>query len=331
MTDTAGNRDRYVIVASIAAGLVSGVLYLSLALALFFLIPVQIVFGRSGRRAGTTAAFAAIASIGAGQIWRMTGLGMTDALSLAYALIPPALLSGALVALNAPFWTRVDPVFRALAVTLFLSLAALPLIYDLGRDGGFTALLEQSIGALTAPIAKNLGEGYEASALAASLDVKSLVAEAKTILASSFSVFFFILEAGSWWLGSRLAAAGRVVGKKVPTIREYHIPYTLLWPVLVAWAGVFVSLAFSLGGWFPALAWNAALVLSLCYAVQGLGIISHLLTSRNLPGIMRLAIALIVFATLASPVAGGLVGGALAILGITEVWIPYRNPKGVGA
>ncbi len=335
MTETTGNRDRRMLVASIAAGLASGILYLSLALAIFFLLPVQIVFGRSGRKAGMIAACAAIAVIGAGQVWRMVGLGMTDAASLAFALVPPAILTGSLVALNASlggaFWGKVDPLFRALAVTLVLALAALPLVLDLGRDGAFTSLLEESIGALTAPLTKNLGEGYEAQVLAASLDVKNLVAEAKNILASSYVVFIFVLDAGSWWLGSRLSGAGSTGRKNLPALRDFRIPYALLWPVLGAWAGVFASLAFSLKGWFPACAWNTALVLSLCYAAQGVGVLSHLLSRRNLPGITRLAVALTVLIMLVSPVAGGLLAGALAILGITEVWIPYRNPKGVGA
>ncbi len=327
------NRGRRLVVASMAAGFVSGILYLSLALAMFFLLPIQIVFGRSGWKAGLIAAFTAILAISAGQVWRMTGFGMTGASTLLYALLPPAILTVSLVALNAPIWGRIDPLFRALALTCVLSLAALPLVLDLGRDGAFTSLLENSIGAITAPLTKNLDESYEARALAASLDVKNLVADAKSILASSYAVFIFILDAGSWWLGSRLSGKESAGRKNLPALRDFRIPHSILWPVLGAWACVFASLAFSisLGGFFPAFAWNIALVLSLCYAMQGVGIVSHLLSRRGAPGIKRLAIALTILTMLASPVAGSLLAGALAILGITEVWIPYRNLKGVGA
>jgi hypothetical protein len=327
------NRLRPLLVASVAAGFVSGILYLSLALAMFFLLPIQIVFGRSGWKAGLFAAFTSILAISAGQVWRMSGFGMTGAASLLIALLPPAILTLSIVALNAPVWSGVDPLFRALGITLALSLAALPLVFDLGRDGAFTSLLEESIGAITTPLTKNLGESYEAKAFAASLDVKNLVADAKSILVSSYAAFIFIIDAGSWWLGSRLSGKAGAGRKNLPALRDFRIPYAILWPVLGAWACVFVSLAFSIsfGGVFPAIAWNTALVLSLCYATQGVGIISHLLSRRGAPGIMRLAIALSILTMLASPVAGSLLAGALAILGITEVWIPYRNPKGVGA
>jgi hypothetical protein len=62
--------------------------------------------------------------------------------------------------------------------------------------------------------------------------------------------------------------------------------------------------------------------------MQGIGIISHLSRQFNATRIVRLLAPLAVMAIALSNTAGAIIMITLPILGITEVWLPYRDVKG---
>jgi hypothetical protein len=80
-----------------------------------------------------------------------------------------------------------------------------------------------------------------------------------------------------------------------------------------------------------AFAWNCALALTLAYAAQGLGIVTHLFKSWNMPRSLRILIAAMAIIALATLTAGIAVAVILPLFGVTEIWISYRKPKGAGA
>ncbi len=80
-----------------------------------------------------------------------------------------------------------------------------------------------------------------------------------------------------------------------------------------------------------ATAWNCGLVITLVYAAQGMGVVSHYFNRWNTPRALRVVFAATLVAALATPVLGLVVAAVLPLLGVTEVWIPYRKAKGVGA
>ena len=141
-----------------------------------FLVPVQIVFGRSGRRAGGIAA-AGLAAVGiaAVQGWRLAAAGAsgTSLRSCAGLCLPWSLL-GALVLINAPFWQAWAAPYRVLCVTAACALLRFAPSRSPLRGMAFSTFLEKLFGDFLAPLRSALGDGYEASALAASLDPKEI-------------------------------------------------------------------------------------------------------------------------------------------------------------
>jgi len=321
--------------AIIGAGAASGFLYLSVVLSLLFLIPVQVVFGRHGRKAGMAAAGVALAVTLLGRAAWLAGEGFLSLGALAFGLLVPAALLGALALVNAPFWGALSAPWRALAAAGALALAAAPALAGAWADPAFNDYLVGRIASLVEPFKAQLGAatggGFDASALAASLDPASLAAASKDALASCYAAILLALVGGSWWLGSRLAGPGSRGRVEAPALSACRLPYALVWPFLASWALVLAAL---LGGFPVAVrhaAWNLAISLSLLYAAQGLGIASHFAQRINMPRPLRIAIAASALLALATPTAGVAVGVVLPLLGVTEVWIPYRNPKGVGA
>lgn len=339
MSDEAQNRSRMpsLLAASLAAGAVSSLLYLSVIASFAFLFPVQAAFGRRGRKAGMAAAATAVLATVLGQLARAAfvgafaspgGLGGLDILALA---LPPAVLLGALCLMNASFWEGRPKVLPGLAAVALCSLAAVPAILAVGRDAGFRTYLEERLGDLFAPLLAQAGEGYEASALKASLDPKALVEQSLAIISSSFAAFLYALLGASRWIGNRLSGPGTPGREAAGSLADYRLPYALVWPFLAAWTGVLAARYLAAPPALQALAWNLALVFSLAYAVQGIGIASHLMKRFNLPRSLRIALAATAVLVFATPPAGTAAAAILPLLGVTEVWIPYRNLKGVGA
>ena len=238
-------------------------------------------------------------------------------------------------AIDAPMATRRAP-RRALiwwTVAAVCSIVLVPIVIRLGGDAGFTSYIEARLDEAFAPLKSQAGDqSYDSSALAAALDPKVIAATAMRVLASSYAALLVLLLGGSWWMGNRASGPGSPGRAEAPALSAYRVPYALVWAFLLCWAAVLAAML--LKGADDALraaSWNCALVFSLPYAAQGVGIASSYFERWKMPRFTRVAIVATAIVALATPTAGAVVAVALPLLGVTEVWIPYRNPKGVGA
>ncbi|HET7839939.1 MAG TPA: DUF2232 domain-containing protein, partial [Rectinemataceae bacterium] len=149
--------------------------------------------------------------------------------------------------------------------------------------------------------------------------------------ASSYAVMLLAMIGGSWWIGCRLSGEGSPGRMAAGPATAYRVPYVLVWPFLAFWAMVFAAILLRAPSWARAAAMNCALVLAAPYAIQGLGIVSHFLGRFNTPRPLRIAIAATAVLALVTSTLGVVLAVALPILGVTEIWIPYRKTKGDGA
>ncbi len=318
-----------------AAGIFSGFLYSSAIFSIAFLLPVQVVYGRQGKRAGMSAAALALCVAVLGQALSILRGGNTvvfaDASIGLYLLgvLPPAVLLLSLSLLNAGFWKGKARSLDVFAATLLLALAALPGLISLARDSGFIGFYEQKLGEYLDAFLAQAGPGVDPAPLRSAFDVKTVAQTSITILYCSYSAILMVWIAGSRWLGNRISGAGSLGRKEAGSLADYRLPYLFVWPFLVAWTGVLGVSYFKPGMPWQAVAWNLALVLSLAYAVQGLGIASHLMRRWNLPKPLRICLAATAVILFVTPPAGPAFAGLVPLLGVTEVWIPYRNPQGV--
>jgi hypothetical protein len=311
--------------ADATAGILSGFLYLSYILSFVFLVPVQQSFAGRGMRAGLVSSLAAFVVIVVGTAVRMIQLRFFDFLSLVSGALPPLLLLAALYWINAekPKLSRIVRISLALLV---LSLTALPFVLRMGNDAAF-------IGQLTAYVEETIdtsGLAVNEPKLAA-----ELVERAVGIIGAGFSAFILWILTGSWWLGSLLASkssraalAGTAPEKEVPRLAAVKVPNAALWPSLLLWVLLFGVLALKAEGILRLLAWNLALCAASIYGLQGIGVLSFLLHKSGVPALLRRLLPLALVAALLNQATSAVVLIGLPVLGITEVWIPYRNLKG---
>ena len=323
------------------AGIASSLLFLSIFLSFAFLLPVQIVFGRKGGRSGMAATGVSAAGISVAQAARLFAAGgfspadgrLTWLLALAGGIAVPVVLLLALALINAPIGRRWDHAYRLLGVTALCVLIAIPAFVAFERDSSLTSFLEEEIGNFLKPLRSAVAdssEGYDASVLAASLDPKDLVATSLELLRNSMAAMLFAFLAGSWWLGNRLTGRGFPGWKRTAALDELRLPYPFLWAFLGAWGFLLAEMAFKARGLVSAVTWNCALIVTLAYAGVGLGIVSYLLKKWNTPKPLRVCLAILAVMALATPI-GIAVVIILPVTGVTEIWIHYRKPKGVGA
>ena len=179
--------------APLAAGLASSLLFLSVILSFAFLLPIQIVFGRFGRRTGGAAAGirrSVSRSSRAGGSPRRAPRARSRSRRACCRRWP---CWAPFVLVNAPLWRGLAAAYKVLAVTAACALCALPLLIAVERDASFAGFLEKLFGDFLSPLRSALGEGYEASALAASLDPKDLVATFLATLRDSYAAVLALL------------------------------------------------------------------------------------------------------------------------------------------
>lgn len=317
-------------VLDLSAGLVSGLMYLSYVLSFGFLVPVQQRLAGNGRKSGIVAGLVALLVVLVGQAKRLFQFGDAGQAaflaSLASIALPPLFLLAALFFVDIKAG-RTRHSTRILLATLVMSVIATPLILRATSDGEFSSFMTEYMGT-TMREARIMSETDETA-------ISVLIAEAVEgsirVVRSAYAVFILWIIGGSWWLGTRMAALRLPVdnpARKPYRLADIKVPAWMLWPTLGIWAALFIVLVTGAEGLSAMIAWNAALCSASLYTVQGFGILSYL---SRLPGkfqLLRLVAPLIALTLALSSTAGAVVLIALPLLGITEVWFPYRNLKG---
>jgi hypothetical protein len=332
------DRSKSFMVAACAAGLISASTFLSVVLSFAFLVPLQIAFGRLGKQGGMLATGISAAALVVFQGWRLlTGSPAQLSLELSLAMLYPLLLVGAMLFLNADTFKRLAPAVRTLAVSLAISVLLAPLVGSLLGDVELRQALTESVASLVKNLtsatvgAVGAAASYDSAVLTANLDPTEMVATTLSIFSSCYAALIYVLIGGSWWLGNRLSGEGSNGRREAPALREIHLPDVLVWPFLASLALLLAAGAAKAGPAATAVAWNLSLVFALAYAAQGTGIVAHYLEHWKVPKPFRIAFVIaIALSATTSPIGLGLVA-ILPVLGVTELWIPYRNPKGVGA
>jgi uncharacterized protein YybS (DUF2232 family) len=150
------------------------------------------------------------------------------------------------------------------------------------------------------------------------------------MLRDSYAAILFLLLAGSQRLGNRWSGIGSPGRAETVAIEELRIPYPFVWAFLAAWSLLLATVLLRAPEAASAFAWNCALIASLVYAAQGLGIVTYLFKRWNMPKSLRILVAVTAVISMVTPL-GIAVATALPLFGVTENWIHYRKPKGVGA
>ena len=282
-----------------------------------FVIPLAILFKRRGFSAGLGGCMLAAAAITAIKLYQMRAAPRYDFLGLAVC-VPLSFLIG-LAVLEAPRFARLRTWQRIVYASLAGSSVYLPLLYLLVTgDSEIIAVLYAQVETTMSALRGSGNPGILVPS------VEEIVNLSRRVFLNTFLPVYFFTLAANWVIGVKMAM--RLSGKtgEFPAYRSFRMPEKAVYVFLVSWALVFMSLFRDLGVVSIA-AWNCALLVSILYMCQGVGIIKVRMESVPRPVRLIAALMCVVMAFTMGVIAVlGCMAG-VSLLGVSELWINYRN------
>ncbi len=307
----------------IGLGVMSAFLYGSRFMALAYLLPIQAAGARRGWKAMALSALSAAAVLSAMQLAPIAaGRASSPAMTLVNLVTPLAMIA-ALALMALPALGAVPFTWRALGGALAASLAVFPCFALAAKDPAVRALFDE----LVAQAPEMPGGALDPGALWETL---------AGAMASGLGAVIFLLLFASALSGSRFAfrpdgtapARDGDAAALPPELHAYKVPQGLVWLLLGSWAAILLTRYLPMPA-VKAVAWNVAVSLSICYALQGLAVSFALAGRIGMATVARALGPIALVLLVASGTAGFIALGLLALLGTLETWIPFRTePKG---
>ena len=228
--DSASFRSRHIPV-FLFPGILSGLCYVSGFLAVIFLVPIQYVFRKEGKREGLFSMLVSLAVVGLGEALRLSAFGAMQISFLLQTILPPTLL---LLALGLVDFVHADPWKTLVSAAVVLAVAfGFLLQASIG-----TKEVQESLAAMIGQMLESTGmQGLNTSAIA-----EAYVVPAISVIFDSFGAALLLMLSGSWWIGNRLAApkekeASDESAVEVARRATFNVPSWLLWPSIAGWNG----------------------------------------------------------------------------------------------
>lgn len=304
----------------LASGVLSGLFYASGFLAPAFLVPIQYVFSKEGKKEGLLSLPVSLVIIGLGNVLRLSNFEIMELPVLLQTMIPPVLLLATIGLANL---LSIDAWKKLVAGAVVLSVI-------------FGSLLKASIGKpeVQQAVAGMIVQMLDSAGLQ-KLDVSAVaqtyVAPAVSVIFNCFGAVLWLMLAGSWWIGKRLGLL-----KKSSSDQEriekmkffFNVPSWLLWPSIAAWALLLVVLYGHKTGVMAIIGWNASLAAASWYLIQGFNVISYFFQLKGMQHMTSFLLALLVVLIVLDSKVGLAVAMLVPVLGVSEVWLQYRLHKG---
>jgi hypothetical protein len=286
-----------------------------------FTVPLHVIALKRRDHVALYAAGLAAAAIGIQELIRFSGIGVSSqhALLVAVAVYAPAVVLAATILFHLLAISGMRRLYRFLmslvpaAVYGFIVV----MLFERESPSGQQArelMLEQFM--LIMQIGQQTGmEAVFPASGAQQLYTVTVETIKRTFLAGTAVQFGVALFAG-YLIHSRRS------GTRKLDVSGFHAPAQFLWPFLIAWSVVLLSLVVDIG-LLGIVGWNLALVLGLVYFLQGWAIIGHFLAHRNRrlsPGTIVMLVLLFVLV----PGINVLFMVGIPLLGVSETWIQYR-------
>ncbi|MDR2588941.1 MAG: YybS family protein [Spirochaetales bacterium] len=286
---------------------------------LVFVIPLALLYRRRGFYGGLCGSCAAAAGILGLRLYEAASLGggVNAGLLLVEFTIPGAFLVG-LAVLEAPRFSRFPSWKRLLGATFAALLVSLHLVYFIATSAEYEALLKAQVEATLRYITEAQGE----QGTLAFVSVEEITRLSRLVFLDTYLAGYFVTLAANWVIGVRMAMRMGGEMREFPAYRSFRMPDGAVWIFLLSWAVVFISRFRSLG-FGEIAAWNTALLVSILYACQGVGIIKS--WTYDMAPVGRFAVTVMLFTLLFVPGLRFIVIAGVPLLGVTELWIHYRN------
>ena len=302
---------------------------------ILFLIPLQVVLIRKGRKSFAITLVLALTLIIAVKLILLGRMQDPAAAPFLLVEITTVLsLLGGLVLIQLPELSsgfesyRLPRVLRLLIATGVAGVLSVPVILYLRGSEEFILGMKEIFSALASNLNRAFSEAEGFNLLSGSgvFQAESLMQISSTFLLRSFLFDYFLLLTFSWWLGTIIGA--RTVGKnhRLTRVADFKLPDAYVWPLIVSLVLVLGTLLVPVE-FLEILAWNSLLILAFLYGIAGLGILRFLLKKLKIPMGFRWALILGIIILAMTPRINFVILILVPGLGVSETWLKYRREE----
>ncbi|TFG62001.1 MAG: hypothetical protein E4H36_09020 [Spirochaetales bacterium] len=299
-------------------------------LAFFFMVPLQFLYRMRGEELGILSSIAAAVIILILGLIRTASVEESDlrTLLMGIEIFTLFIFLGGLYISN----SRLIPVGRQLYRLLIACLIAggLSAVFFimLERSGTLQRLLK-SLFSQVLEILNISGDEAAGTAgggfLGGLLTPDSLYEGFREAIFRFFLFLYFLLLTMTIKIGS-LFRRNSTEGKNYAAIL-FHVPDWMIWPLIVSWGGVLLGV-FVKTGPLPYVFWNTGLISLFIYGFQGVGILKYLMQKAKMQRGVQLFLNFVLVLLLIIPGINMITIFGIPALGVSEVWIKYRQRKG---
>ncbi len=300
-----------------------------------FLIPLQILFAKRDYETLIYAAaltFVAIVAVKFFRIGFSNFNSATKPLMALEILILVAFLGGLLL-LNADI-KRIrfsSNLIKLFSVTALFGILSIPVILYYRGNTQFSNSMNILFKSISEYLKQMFSSGGTTTLAIINkyINPQALKETTTKIFFRSYIFDYFALLGFSWWIGTAIsnrstAMIGMKPERKIAKISEFRLPEYYVWPLIINFALVLIDFKIKLGV-IGYTAWNLLLILAVLYAIQGIGIINFLFKYFRINPGLKFIVYFTLIVLLFTPKINILILILIPGLGISEIWIKYRE------
>ena len=288
----------------------SVLLFYSGFFAFLFAVPIQAIYTRRGAHSGITASVITAGLIVVIHLLQIARLGNGGTEFVRVLLLDSLMPIGLIVGIGIfniyrayPWWLRLTV---STGVAFLGSIPSMVLLHQaVAGEGELGAQLTQLLAMLG--ITENPRQWIEM---------------VRSVVFRTIALGLMVAIAANWWIGRNLAL--RTADAAV-VLRQARVPEETIWVVIAGLAVVVGGWIATLPAWFVAIGWNAMLLSSFLFAVQGIGLGQHLLHRRGFGPRSERWVLTLVLIMMFLPGLNVVASVGLPLFGMSELWIDYKR------
>ncbi len=293
---------------------------------LFYLVPLHIIYRKWGAKDFLIAAGAVVAGIAIRSTILLWGLDDPELRSIFISIeigFPVMFLLGLSIMIGDDY-IRIPGVYRFLIAAAVIGIISLMIFPRFFYNDELTALIQGELERMGQifQAGNTIEGGFDDAIIADYFESKEMIETMRDVFLSSFTAWFSLILLFFWRIGEVIISVRRRTVP--PSLRKFYVPRELLWPVLFSWFLMILQFLIPMG-FFRYIVWNAGLVLSILYALQGIGILQTLMDRFRFPRGFRILFGIVIMSLIFRPGANVVVMILIPALGVSETWIRYRN------
>lgn len=236
-------------------------------------------------------------------------------------LVYPLSVIGGVVGIS---YFRNRTLYSLLAVTMGFAVISFPVILYYSGNKEIIDLLKNQIIYVSDMFRDTVtaSDSFESSVLVKELQPDLIIESTLKLVFRNYIFAYFIMLSGGWFAADSINR--RWSRKQQFKLTDFTVPEIMIWPLIIILAGVFLDIFLGLS-WLGYIMWNSTFIMIFIYGLHGIGLIKYLLERYKVPGSGRRLIAISIFIVLLMPGINLVVLIGVPVLGVSELWIRYRE------